>query len=252
MTSPPVVFVTGASEGGIGFALCVAFAAKGCRVFASARRLAALEALPHTVERLVLDVTDKNACQQAVDEIISKAGKIDILVNNAGSGGTGAALDFDVDEAKKVFEVNFFSPSLIPSPWAAVYSSSKAALHSWSEVLRMEVKGLGVKVLLVAPGAITSGFGVKQLDSIKMPENSLYKSVEKQIIARAEISQRPDHSLPASVLAEGIVKRALAMSPPTYYSAGGKALLFWVFERLPRWFVWRLLAKALGTDKVGK
>lgn len=68
------------------FAICVAFAAKGCRVFASARRLEALEALPSSVERLVLDVTDLEACRAAVDEVIQKAGKISILVNNAGAG----------------------------------------------------------------------------------------------------------------------------------------------------------------------
>ncbi|KAL8293007.1 hypothetical protein RQP46_000701 [Phenoliferia psychrophenolica] len=252
MSDAPVVLVTGASEGGIGFAISVAFAAKGCRVFASARRLEALESLPANVERLVLDVTDPAACRAAVDEVIAKAGKISILVNNAGAGGSGAALDFDVEEAKKVFEVNLFSPSVIPTPWTAVYSSSKAALHSWTDVLRMEVKGLGVNVMLVAPGAITSGFGVKQLKSMNLPEASLYKSVEGAIIARAEISQRPDHSMPASVLADGIVTRALARSPTGFYSAGGKATLMWVLSCLPRWMVWKALARVLGTDKVGQ
>lgn len=61
---------------------------------------------------------------------------------------------------------------IIPTPWTSVYSSSKAALHSWSDALRMEVKGLGVNVMLVAPGAITSGFGKKQLNSFAAPKGA--------------------------------------------------------------------------------
>ena len=43
----------------------------------------------------------------------------------------------------------------------------------------------------------------------------------------------------ASILAEGIVTRALRTKPAVYYSAGGKAFVFWILERLPRWIVWR-------------
>lgn len=118
----------------------------------------------------------------------------------------------------------------IPTPWAGVYAASKAAIHSWTEVLRMEVKvrfarpsqdlntakngvpqGLGVDVMLVAPGAITSGFGKKQLNSHHEPKrasrsllrkslnsnllaDSLYKSVASHIAARAEMSQRSGSS----------------------------------------------------------
>lgn len=64
------------------------------------------------------------------------------------------------------------SPGNIPTPWSGVYSASKAALHSISETLRMEVKGLGIDVMLVAPGAITSQFGKKQLNSFQMPEGA--------------------------------------------------------------------------------
>lgn len=76
--------------------------------------------------------------------------------------------------------------------------------------------------------------------------------------------------MPAAVLAKGIVTRALRTKPAVYYSAGGKAFVFWILERLPRWIVWRtsppspspqfsaertragLLSRMLGTDQVGK
>ncbi|GAA6032619.1 hypothetical protein NBRC10512_004449, partial [Rhodotorula toruloides] len=118
--------------------------------------------------------------------------------------------------------------------------------------LRMEVKGLGIDVMLVAPGAITSQFGKKQLNSFQMPEDSLFKDVADKIAERAEMSQRADHTMPASVLAQGIVSRALRKRPARYYTAGGKSWLFWVFERIPRIVVWTLLGRILGTDKVGR
>lgn len=110
----------------------------------------------------------------------------------------------------------------VPTPWTGIYNASKAALHSLTETLRMEVKGLGINVMLVAPGAITSQFGKKQTVSIRLPEgtpcalgsaallpythstmpeltscpsDSLYKDVADKIIERATISQTPGQLL---------------------------------------------------------
>lgn len=58
--------------------------------------------------------------------------------------------------------------------------------------------------------------------------------------------------MPASKLAEGIVARALRSKPAAYYTAGGKAFLFWLLERIPRPIVWFLLARQLGANQVGK
>ena len=90
--------------------MCLAFEKQGCHVYASARRLSALEYLPATVSRVQLDVGDKAACQATVDLIIKESGRIDILVNNAGAGASGPLLDFDVDAAEACFAVNLFSP----------------------------------------------------------------------------------------------------------------------------------------------
>ncbi|BGP14078.1 NADPH-dependent 1-acyl dihydroxyacetone phosphate reductase [Rhodosporidiobolus nylandii] len=249
-----VVLVTGSSEGGIGYALCEEYAARGCIVYASARRLASLGSLPDHVLRLELDVLSLDSCQAAVERIISEQGRIDVLVNNAGSGGTGALLDADVEGeegAHRTFETNFWAPlrlsklvvphmvdcrsgliinigsivGNVPTPWAGIYAASKAALHSATETLRMEVKGFGISVLLVAPGAITSQFGRKQLESFQMPDYSLYKHVAEKIAERATMSQS---------------------------SAGGKSLVFWILERLPRPLVWFLMSRKLGTNLVGK
>ncbi|SCV68958.1 BQ2448_1978 [Microbotryum intermedium] len=275
---PKVVLITGCSEGGIGNALCQAYAQAGCHVFATARRLSAMDNLSSSVDRIQLDVLNEGDCRRAVQQVVDKVGRIDILVNNAGAGGTGALMDFPVDQAKAVFDTNLFAPmrltqlvvphmahkksgliinigsivGVIPTPWAGVYATSKAAIHAWSEVLRMEVKGLGIDVMVVAPGAITSGFGKKQADSFDLPKDSLYHPVAQRIMDRATMSQRADHTMPASKLAQGIVTRSIRSSPATYYTAGGKAFLFWILERLPRSIVWFVLARVLGTNQVGK
>ena len=86
MAPPPrVVFVTGCSEGGIGWHLCVAFAAAGCRVFATARKV---ESMAGLAERgcvlLACDVTDEASNKAAVAAVLAQAGQIDVCVNNAG------------------------------------------------------------------------------------------------------------------------------------------------------------------------
>ncbi|GAA6060543.1 hypothetical protein JCM10212_006907 [Sporobolomyces blumeae] len=279
--SQKVVLITGCSEGGIGYALCHEFARLDCIVYATARRLAAMESLPASVHKVQLDVLSVESCRACVEQVIAEQGRIDVLVNNAGAGGTGALLDADVESdegAKMTFETNVWAPlrmcklvvphmvkqksglvinvgsivGNVATPWSGVYCASKAALHSLTEVLRMEVVGFGVNVLLLTPGAITSQFGKKQMSSFKMPEDTLYKDVADEIAKRAEISQRQDHTTPASVLAKGVVSRALRSSPPTYYTVGGKSWVFWLFERIPRKWVWFFLSRTLGTNKVGR
>jgi NAD(P)-dependent dehydrogenase (short-subunit alcohol dehydrogenase family) len=85
LLAAPVVVVTGCSEGGIGYALCEAFTSRGCRVFATARRPESMEGLKEQgIETVRLDVTSSKSIKDAVDHILTQAGRIDIVVNNAG------------------------------------------------------------------------------------------------------------------------------------------------------------------------
>lgn len=90
-------------------------------------------------------------------------------------------------------------------PWTGVYGSSKAALHLLTQCLQNELEGFGIRVMLVAPGAIKSSFGEKQANSLDMKSglsvlqhsehllniliDSLYNNVRKFIEMRAGISQ---------------------------------------------------------------
>ena len=150
----PVAIVTGAATG-IGAAIAHALQAAGHRVFGTYRKP------PPTptpgVEYVACDVTNDLAVDAAVREVLAKAGRIDLLVNNAGVGLTGAAEESSLEQAKFLFDVNLFGvirmtkavlPSmrrqgtgrivnissvlgLIPSPFSALYASSKHALEGY-------------------------------------------------------------------------------------------------------------------------
>jgi NADP-dependent 3-hydroxy acid dehydrogenase YdfG len=85
-----VVLITGGSSG-IGKATALVLAKKGWRVYASARRLEAMQDLTDIgVIPMKLDLADKHQCRACVEEILRNEGHIDALVNNAGYGSYGA------------------------------------------------------------------------------------------------------------------------------------------------------------------
>jgi NAD(P)-dependent dehydrogenase (short-subunit alcohol dehydrogenase family) len=105
-TARSVVLITGCSKGGIGYALCLQVAAKGCIVYATARNLDAMDGLEqHGCILLQLDVTDAAAVKQTVARVLSDAKRIDILVNNAGLLLKGWALETPLADVRRLMEV---------------------------------------------------------------------------------------------------------------------------------------------------
>ena len=198
MTGPlegRVALVTGASSG-IGEATASALAELGAQVAVCARRAARLDAVARHVEwlgskalSLPGDVTDQAFAAEIVTATISHFGRLDILVNSAGVMPEGGVVGGDLDEWRRVVELNLMA-SLYTSRAAAqvmraqrsgdiinisstagrratalfgAYSTSKFGLTAMTEGLRQEVGGDGVLVCLIEPGATdTSLFeGVK-------------------------------------------------------------------------------------------
>ncbi|HTQ04209.1 MAG TPA: SDR family NAD(P)-dependent oxidoreductase [Polyangiaceae bacterium] len=169
--------MTGASSG-IGAAIADELAGAGYRVFGTGRKASGQR--PSGVELVPLDVTLSDSVASCVDEVMRRAGRIDVLVNNAGYLLSGAIEDASLEEARAVFETNFFGivrmvhavlPSMraagsgkiinmsslegmVPVPFWGFYNASKFAVEGYTETLRLELEPLGIRVAMVEPGAI--------------------------------------------------------------------------------------------------
>ncbi|KAI9489335.1 hypothetical protein BDB00DRAFT_843952 [Zychaea mexicana] len=269
-----VVLITGCTEGGIGYGLCEEFVKQRCRVYATARRVESMGAL-QGCELLALDVTNAASIESTVQKVIDEAGHIDILINNAGAPGVDPLLDIDMDDARQCFEVNVFGllsmcravarhmakrgsgkianvGSIVgyaSTPWAGVYAASKAAVHSLTDTLRMELSPFGIQVTVVAPGSIKSNFGKNATNMVSVPEDSFYLSVVKYIYARANMSQGP-HSTPTSVFAAHVANKLLKRSSPRYVTYGTNSWTFLLFYYLPVFVKEYILGKRLGIREV--
>ncbi|EKM54429.1 uncharacterized protein PHACADRAFT_97197 [Phanerochaete carnosa HHB-10118-sp] len=265
-----VVIVTGCSKGGIGFALCEEYARRDCKVYATARRLEAIEGFSEPgIEKLALDVTSDENVQSVVKTIIDKEGRIDMVVNNAGVNCPGTIIDVPLDTVQRTFDANFLAvlrvckavfPHMaarrsgtivnvgsivgeVPTPWNGIYAASKAALHQITHVLWMECKPFDINVVLLTPGAVKSNIADKALTSgLNMPDDSLYKSYEPQIVSRILTSQGPQ-SMPTDEFARRTADATLAAKPPRSIMIGGNTTVWKTFAWFPKTWVLNLLWK---------
>ena len=174
-----VAIVTGGTSG-IGRATALALKEAGCTVYELSRRAQGVEGLHH----IVADVTKEETIRAAVAEIMAREGRIDILVNNAGFGISGAVEFTDTEDAKALFDVNFFGmvnmnravvpimraagrgrivnlssvAAPVPIPFQTYYSATKAAVNAYTMALANELRPFGVTVCAVMPGDIHTGF----------------------------------------------------------------------------------------------
>ena len=174
-----VAVVTGGTSG-IGRATALALKDAGCTVYELSRRAQGVEGLHH----ISADVTREESVRAAVEQIMAREGRIDILVNNAGFGISGAVEFTSTEEAKSLFDVNFFGmvnmnrqvvpimrraghgrivnlssvAAPVPIPFQTYYSATKAAVNAYTMALANELRPFGITVCAVQPGDIHTGF----------------------------------------------------------------------------------------------
>lgn len=183
--------ITGASAG-IGRCLAIEFARHGHDVVLTARDEARLTALAtalaqrYGVEATVLagDLAESATSARLVDELATRGLAIDYLANNAGFGARGAFQTMPLADQLAMLQVNVVSltcltrlllpgmlergrggvlnvastAAFMPGPLMAVYYASKAYVLSLSEALHEELRGTGVTVTALCPGATRTGF----------------------------------------------------------------------------------------------
>jgi short-subunit dehydrogenase len=132
-----------------------------------------------------------------------------------------------------------------PGAWSGLYCASKAAVHTLSDVLAMECKPFGVKVMLVAPGAVKSNISANQAANFQLSPTSIYKAYSDRMYEMMHMSQEKG-SMPADEFARRVVAKALSPNPPGYMSLGGQSHLAAFLQWLPR----QLLIWVVGSQLV--
>ena len=204
MTEAPTgpVLVTGCSSG-IGRATAEHLVRAGHTVYATARRPETLTELEAAGARvLALDVTDEGSMVGAVATIEAEHGRVGALVNNAGFGEYGTIEETDLDQVRRMFETNVFGlarmtqlvlPAMrrarsgrvvnigsmggrITFPVGGYYHATKYAVEAISDALRNEVRPFGIRVSLIEPGLIRTGFeqGALTSDAAASHDGSAY------------------------------------------------------------------------------
>lgn len=259
-----IVIITGATSG-IGLAMAELFAGKGDAVYCLARREAPI---PEGARFIPCDVTDEDAANAAVNEVLSREGRIDLLINNAGFGISGAVEFTDAADAKRQFDVNFFGmvnmtkaalpamrkagggrvinmssvAAVAPIPYQTYYSASKAAINCFTMALANEVRAHNVKVSALMPGDVKTGFTAARKKSLAGAEE--YPSLEKSV-KRMEHDEQ--NGMPPAALAKKAYRISKKAHPKPLYSCGlSYELVCVLIKLLPSRFANWVLGKLYG------
>jgi NAD(P)-dependent dehydrogenase (short-subunit alcohol dehydrogenase family) len=281
MSQPRVAVVTGSSSG-FGLLVCIELARAGFQVVATMRDLARSGKLDEAAElaRVAdridvrrVDITEHDSLIPAAEQIVRDHERIDVLVNNAGFAVGGFAEDIRLDELRKQFDTNFFgavamTKAVLPvmrrqksghiimvssvsgraaTPVISSYAASKFALEGWSEALRIEIRALGIRVVLVEPGSFETDIWTRNVmvgadcTTEASPNRERARRFSERVKGRKKASPEP--------VARLIVRIAQDPRPRLRYVAGSdarmqlaaRALLPW------RWYE-KLVAKATRID----
>ncbi|MFP3014459.1 MAG: SDR family oxidoreductase [Arsenophonus sp.] len=208
-----VIFITGTSSG-IGLCAAKILLTKGYRILAGCRKEVDLNGMKALgFEPIKIDMDNSESVNQAAKHVIELTnGKLYALFNNAGYGVYGSLNTISREQLEQQFSTNFFSvhqitrlllPAMLPHnegriiqtssvlgivsfPNRGAYAASKHALEAWSDTLRLELSGSGVKVCIIEPGPIKTNFtnNVKQTN-----KNNLIKNP----IVAARLALTPEH-----------------------------------------------------------
>ncbi|MFX1504968.1 MAG: SDR family oxidoreductase [Promethearchaeota archaeon] len=223
--------ITGASKG-IGKAISLKFAANNIDVILAARDETLLKQLQDQIKEnfkvksiiVPTDVTNVDQVKKLVQKTLDQFGKIDILVNNAGVGRFKRADEFTLDDYNYMFDVNvkgvfLVSKYVVPHMIAresgqiiniasiagkngfktgTLYAASKHAVVGYTWSLREDLKEYKIKVSVICPGSVVTGFGGKKPEKVEWsmePEDvahaCYYLASESNYVNTAEIIIKP-------------------------------------------------------------
>lgn len=239
--------VTGASSG-MGKAIAHRLIQEGYQVYAAARSIEKMADLARLgAQPLRMDISRDEEIVAGVNTILAQTGGVDVLVNNAGFGLYGPVEEIQIDEARYQFEVNLFGAArltqlLLPAMRArhsghivnitsmggkmysvlgAWYHATKHALEGWSDCLRLEVAEFGIKVVIVEPGVIETGFGDIASESIvKRSASGPYGRLVQKVATSIKNTYGHGTGSDPAVIADVVSGAIKRHTPRTRYAAG--------------------------------
>lgn len=256
--------VTGASSG-MGKVIARRLIQDGYQVYAAARSVEKMNDLAQLgAHPLRMDISRDEDILAAVNTIMSQTGGVDVLVNNAGFGLYGPVEEIGIDEARYQFEVNVFGAArltqlLLPTmrarrsgyiinitsiggkiytPLGAWYHATKHALEGWSDCLRLEVAEFGIKVVIVEPGLIETGFGdVVSGNFVKRSASGPYGHLVGMVANTVKNAYGNGRGSDPKVIADVVARAVKSSHPRTRYAAGKYARMLigmrvWLGDRL--------------------
>lgn len=267
------VVITGASSG-IGYHSAIEFATRGYDVIAGARRLEPMKPLEkeYGVKIIELDVTSIESVKQLTKLIESEYdSKVKFLFNNAGQPCSFPAIDVTDEAAKQCYEVNVFGAirmtrelskyiinehgtigftgsvsGLLPFPFSSIYSSSKAAIHSFADTIALELEPFNVKVVNI----ITGGVKTSIADKRPLPKTSLYQTegIEEVLNRRRQMAIR-NNPMSAEEYARRVANdfENSQIGKIAYYEGAKANSLKWL-SRLPRFIISSIFKRVFGLN----
>jgi NAD(P)-dependent dehydrogenase (short-subunit alcohol dehydrogenase family) len=275
-----VAVITGCSSG-IGLLTAVQLAGAGYRVVATMRnlkrrdRLDQAAAAANVADQLDVrrfDITEMDSTAPTVASIINDYGRIDVLINNAGYPMGGFAEDVELTELREQFETNFFghvavTKAVLPimrsqrsghiimissvagrtgQPSLSSYASSKFALEGWTESLRMEMYSLGIRVVLVEPGAYDTDIWERNARLSKHAVDGTSPNVERARRFRDFVQSGSIKRRDPREVARLVTRVANDSNPKLRYLIGHDAWFQVILKALVPWGVYeRLITKAV-------
>lgn len=242
------LLITGGSSG-IGKATAVLFAERGWRVFELSRSGSSTDSITH----VDCDVTSEESVRAAVASVLAQTEHLDCVICNAGYGISGAIEFTKIEDAQRQMDVNFFGAlrvaqavlprlreqgegrifftssvaAVLSIPYQAFYSASKSAINALALALQNEVRSFGIKVAVLMPGDVATGFTAARDKSIAGED--VYTNIRKAVSAMEKDEQAgmtPRH------MATIFYRMATTRCPRPQYVGGAQYAVFCLLDRL--------------------
>lgn len=264
-------FITGTSRG-LGRSWATAALERGDRVAATARDISTLTDLltrfDEAILPLELDVTDRAAGINAVEQAHRHFGSLDVIVNNAGYGHFGALEELSETEARAQLDTNLFGPlwitqaalpllraqghglivqvssvgGVVAYPGLGIYHASKWALEGLTEALSREVAAFGIKTMIIEPSAFSTDWaGESAFRSEPLPA---YQPIRDYQAAYFEGATHPH----PNASTDAVLTAIDAELPPARLvlgSSGIQTVLAAYEQRITTWREWEQLSRSI-------